>query len=303
VTKPSVGDRLPLHSIVYLDETRRDDLVEILQQASGVILRRGGLLSHVATVTRELHIPTVVASLPENWLRKPILLVGQTGAIRTLNASADSRVKRWMFEAQRFRALYGHRGYHFMRVFEGVVFDPEAVDKLARSISSWSRPTFSGIQTILPFDNRARRGGTVTVRVQSTGKASRLQLKDSQLLFDSPFRRDDEALVDILSIVEGRNWLSSLGFVEFETQERQIEVYEVGDCRIQFNLWPAMSHSYVGIEAQVKEAVPSLLRRANVSPRTLEATDGVRIFRRFGLRLDSCRFIHDPVVESVKRGD
>jgi phosphohistidine swiveling domain-containing protein len=271
--------------ILVIGDQGQRAVVDAVTRSSAVVMRSTGVLSHLATVIRELGKPAIaVDTLPA--LRKDGIYVidASNGLLGALDKQHPVVRKQLIYEAFRTSASSHSSPMIFANKIEAVSLDADVVRRVHRALGGARNASFIGIQTIYPHDLPEGIYCGISARIQQTGDCSRVQIKRVVPGGDAAqWRRDEEVLVAVSSVDAGRELLRSLGYVELETQERVIELYHSSGCKFQFNYWPGSASTYVGIEAPEPTVLRTALCGLEIDPLSFRAIDGVEIFQQFGL--------------------
>lgn len=295
------GEPVPTGSVAVLDRMPTASELDLLKNASALILREGNALSHSAALTRELGLPAILLTDPQGIRTEggsgpkdgggaPVLVDAVRGQVTDLLVLPPVDRKKAVFAAMRQAGLRGVPGHHYQGRYETVLFDPVLQNRIAVRLRRWGIATTECVQTILPYDDPDRTYCGISARVQVTDGVCRVQFKRANLLPDRPYRFDEEVHVRVDSPQDGADLLRGLHYVERPAQERRIGRVETQGVRLQFNLWPGARHAYLGLESELPETVEKFLHACDVPLAACEPLDGKELFDMLGLGLEDLHF-------------
>ncbi|MGW5284824.1 PEP/pyruvate-binding domain-containing protein [Streptomyces collinus] len=302
---PAGGQAVPPGSVAVLDRMPTASELDLLRNASALVLREGNALSHSAALTRELGLPAVLFTDPQGLLaarpargdgasegggQTPVLVDAVRGQVTDLLALPPVERKKAVFAAMRQTGLRGVPGHHYQGRYETVLFDPVFQSRVSARLLRWGITTTECVQTILPYDDPDRTYCGISARVQVTADVCRVQFKRANLLPDRPYRFDEEVHVHVDSPEAGADLLRALHFVERPAQERRVGRAEAEGVRLQFNLWPGARHAYLGLESEHPESIEKFLHACDVPLAECEPLDGKDLFDMLGLGLEDLHF-------------
>jgi len=262
----------------------------LVVDVDAVALTQGGLLTHLATVCRELGVVAVrVNRMDIPAPGTTVVIDGDSGRVALLDDLDPVARKHAVFDWADRQADRPERRFRRKLVVEGVITDQAIVSR------TWQRLLARGIlapemvQEIRPFDFEPRVYCGVSARLQLTKAEQRLQFKYARS-DEGRWRRDYEVHLSLESREQGELLLTELGFVARPLQERVISRTAVGDAIVQFNLWPGATGVYVGIESAAEGGLLRSLVELDIPTDAVAALDGVDLFQLFDISLDPCTF-------------
>lgn len=291
-------------SIALVDELPSAQGVQRLLGLDGVILRRATVLSHAAAMVREVGLPAISVGEQFDDLRldETYLLDALGGALLPLASLPPVDRKKAVFAWARHRALSGrHPHTRIDDKYEGVIFDPVAQQRLTRRVRERGGAWRTTVQQIFPFDFPERVYCGIGARIQHdrATDATKVQFKYARPLPDRPYRFDQEVAVDVDDADEGRDLLRSLGYLEYDTQERRIQEHNPEDgVRVCINEWPGAAHPYVGVEGRTSSQIDRVLHDLEAPAGSVHPLDGKDLFALLNLRLDSLTFVLNEVTRA-----
>ncbi len=262
-----------------------------IERASGVIITsQSGALSHFSSILRELGKPAAVVSVPERLYGETAFLDAHDGQLLKLDELPALQTKELIFAAMLGAARCGTKGLSWAEKCEGVATDPVMTWSVYRQLAQISEPVFDGTQKLYPFDEPSRSSYCqVSARIQEAGDNLRVQFKRWEKPARSGPRHDTEVYVALEDIEQGRRLLASLGYAEFDAQDRHTVEYRYRDCRFYFYRWPNSARWYLSVEAQDPAHLSQAISSLGYPDGKLEALDGKTLFGRLGLQLSDCR--------------
>ncbi|MEU3026997.1 PEP/pyruvate-binding domain-containing protein [Streptomyces incarnatus] len=299
------GRPAPLGSVAVLDHMPTASRLDLLKDASALVLREGNALSHSAALTRELGLPAILltdphglptdrfapdGSGPGGGEAAPVLVDAVRGQVTRLVELPPVERKKAVFAAMRQAGLRGLPGHHYQGRYETVLFDPVAQNRVLAQLRRRGIGTTECVQRILPYDDPARTYCGISARIQVTADACRVQFKRANLLPDRPYRFDEEVHVRVDTPEAGADLLRGLLYVARPAQERRISRAEVDGVRLQFNLWPGARHAYLGLESELPGTSEEFLRACDVPLAECEPLDGKDLFDMLGIGLEDLHF-------------
>ena len=303
------GRPAPRGSVAVLDHMPTASGLDLLKDASALVLRARNALSHSAARTRELGLPAILlldphglpadrsasdGPVPGGGAADPVLVDAGRGQVVPLLDLPPVERKKAVFAAMRQGGLRGVPGHHYQGHYETVLFDPVAQNQVRARLRGWGIGTAERVQTILPYDDPDRTYCGISARVQVTTDACRVQFKRANLLPDRPYRFDEEVHVRVDTPEVGADLLRGLHYVARPAQERRIERAEVNGVRLQFNLWPGARHAYLGLESEFPETIEEFLRACDIPLAECEPLDGKDLFDMLGIGLEDLHFDTRP---------
>ncbi|MER5703731.1 PEP/pyruvate-binding domain-containing protein [Micromonospora sp. NPDC002296] len=274
-------------SVVLVEDQSVDGIVDAVWSGAGVLLTSGGVLSHLATVVREISRPALRIADTDVVDGDVVVVDAVSGTLCRLADVPPTNAKQLIFESARSAR---RANCSTEEKVETVLFDEGSVNAILARLRSIGTPAFSGVQNIIPFDYLPREYCSYSVRAQVTGDTVRVQYKRA-LKPVGNFRHDYEVHVHVETLAAAREHLGRLGLTEMPGQERALEVHHFAGCTFSFMRWPTSRRCYVGIDgpdgAMVETAIKELGHQLDARFRV---ADGVQIFAELGLSLDDCLF-------------
>jgi len=286
----SLGSNPPLGlTLSQLDVPPTAAELAALGSVAGLVLTTGLASSHSASLCREAGLPVVVGALPSSS-DEPLLVDAIAGEVRPLRDLPVDQAKLAIFASSRRRTVTDPSVWHRDDRYETVVFDPRDQERIQARLQAEGHEPQSLRQTILPYDDENRTYTGVSARIQVDTIGTRVQFKRANVLPDRPCRFDEAVLVTVQSVDEGDALLRWMGYVPFEPQERDLELYALQGVTVQVNRWPNAPHAYTGIAAANYRKILDFAAAVELPSSALAPLDGKDLFALLGLSLATSTF-------------
>lgn len=290
------------NSILLQNDFLTSNDINDIVNSFGVVLTTGGYLSHFANILREFQKPAVLLSENKtlnNLEGKLIVIDAFTGRIYLWDKLNSKEINFYFWKYLEYKAelknskfekWFGIKNVESNVNYEEVFFgiDKNEVIKNLKNLNA--RRIFGGRQRIITYDygDNSLIDGKVVLRIQYSGKNVRVQAKK---LYNTKnnYRKEEEFLIIFDNLANAINFVNRKGLIKTGYQERKITSYKLD--RVLFNVieWPG-SPPYLGVEANSVNELSLCCKKANLDREKGVCIDGKKIFEKFNLSLNSCKF-------------
>ena len=289
--------------ILLQDKHLKADNIQEILNSTGIIITRGGLLSHFANIVREFEKPAIrINDVNElkPFKKELLILDAFTGDIYIWNTLKQKEkvffIKKYFTNIVKNSNKLSKKTFGIKMIKKNVKYEQTFFDLSEENINkkiqsnklvlkeSYLQKIYTYGYPDLPLIEYQSY-----IRIQTFNKIFRVQYKTYKNI-DNKYRKEYETLIYFKNLDSAKKFLRNRGLIQNGYQERLIEKYELDkETTLIKTSWP-QAKPYLSIESSKKSLIDFSVKSLKLPNKVGQYTGGKEIFEKYNLKLNNLTF-------------